>query len=222
MGRATVDEQGAFSVVVTHPARRRPVVLRVEATDEGGATAVAERRFTIDLGTQVAVSQPASAAVLDEASPELSGTGEPGARNELWVDGQLLGTAVVGADGRWVFPLPAPLGDGPHVVEVRSTDAAGNQAESRREFRVDTRRLELHNPPDRARLRDGAVTVSGVARPGALVSVMIDRVLIDTLRATGAGSWSLQLITTLAEGPHTVQVTTTSELRVTTGSRPRS
>ena len=53
----------------------------------------------------------------------LSGTGEPGATVEIREGTVRVGSAVVGADGRWT--LLAELAEGAHQLVVRTVDAAG-------------------------------------------------------------------------------------------------
>jgi len=50
----------------------------------------------------------------------VTGTGEPGARYETWLDGRHLGTMTVYPDGkvRYPFDLPARTRPGPHIVTV--------------------------------------------------------------------------------------------------------
>ncbi|MFP2935030.1 Ig-like domain-containing protein, partial [Pyxidicoccus sp. 3LG] len=50
-------------------------------------------------------------------------------------------------------------------------------------------------------------TYSGVAEPGATVTVVVDGVTVDTVTAAGDGSWSLPVATPLADGPHSVTAT---------------
>jgi len=54
---------------------------------------------------------------------KLSGTGQPGATVEVWDGATKIGTAVVGADGKW--SLMGKLGEGPHKLTVRTVDASG-------------------------------------------------------------------------------------------------
>ncbi|MGN6502179.1 MAG: sigma-70 family RNA polymerase sigma factor [Pseudolysinimonas sp.] len=59
-------------------------------------------------------------------SPEVRGTGEPGATVTLANESGALGTTVVKPDGTWRFPAPSGLGPLDHLVRLTQTDAAGN------------------------------------------------------------------------------------------------
>jgi RNA polymerase sigma factor (sigma-70 family) len=59
-------------------------------------------------------------------SPEVRGTGEPGATVALANDSGPLGTTLVKPDGTWRFPAPSGLGPLDHLVRLTQTDAAGN------------------------------------------------------------------------------------------------
>lgn len=78
-------------------------------------------------------TEPAPAAPPTVSLPEnatagtvmLSGSGEPGSTVEIMLDGKSLGTATVGADGRWQFPADMPDA-GDFSLSVRSLAADGS------------------------------------------------------------------------------------------------
>ncbi|MFC7206217.1 Ig-like domain-containing protein [Comamonas endophytica] len=60
---------------------------------------------------------------------EIRGSGvTPNGRLSVFVDGQLVGTAIADAKGQWSYSV-ARLAEGVHAVTVTHTDAAGNTSE---------------------------------------------------------------------------------------------
>ncbi|TAK05409.1 DUF11 domain-containing protein, partial [Patescibacteria group bacterium] len=86
--------------------------------------------------TTIKINQQAASAdlVVTDATPELSGSGEPGSLISLRVDGTLVGVAFVAADGTWRFTLHDALPDGPHTVTVALDGVVFDTAQ----FAVDT------------------------------------------------------------------------------------
>ncbi|MCZ5975571.1 Ig-like domain-containing protein, partial [Escherichia coli] len=59
-------------------------------------------------------------------SPELTGSGEPGATITVYDNDTEIGTAVVQTDGTWSFTPPEALDEGQHIFTTTATDVAGN------------------------------------------------------------------------------------------------
>ncbi|WP_146200326.1 Ig-like domain-containing protein, partial [Paenibacillus agaridevorans] len=83
---------------------------------------------------------PTDGASVNDATPTISGTAEPGSTVTIILDGSDAGTVPVGAGGTWTWTPPAALGEGDHSVVVRAEDAAGNVGpdSAARTFTVDT------------------------------------------------------------------------------------
>ncbi|MEY4512016.1 MAG: hypothetical protein RLZZ450_4138, partial [Pseudomonadota bacterium] len=219
---ATTAQDGSWSVAITTPLANGSVTVVARAMDGAGNMAQASSTFTIDAGTFVAIESPTAGSVVHVTTPALTGVGEPGAALELSLDGAPLGTASVDGSGRWTFTPTIPLGTGLHTVAVVATDTNGNRAETSVDFTVDTRNgplLEIRNPPDMSRTSNTRPPFTGVADPGALVSVLIDDFFVETVTSTARGSWSLQLMSALPYGPHVLFVTTTDALGRTATDR---
>jgi hypothetical protein len=84
--------------------------------------------FTID-----ATAPTLTLTGVDEAGV-IRGTGDPGATVEVWLNGVLVDTVVVGDDGQWQYDASAARVDGDNSVEVVSRDAAGNEARASTTF----------------------------------------------------------------------------------------
>ena len=66
----------------------------------------------------------------DDTTPTLIGGGaEPGDTVTIIDNGVEIGTAMVGADGKWEFTPDPVLTDGSHEIVVVITDPAGNESE---------------------------------------------------------------------------------------------
>ncbi len=115
------------------------------------------------------VLAPVGGTTLATVPVVLSGTAEAGSTVTITIDGQVVGTATVDANGSWTFDA-GPLADGPHAAEVTSTDAAGNaSAPAQVSFTVDT------TPPETAITSAPSGTVSTASAAIAFGSHRPDR-----------------------------------------------
>jgi|GEM_PF-366839 len=210
VGTVTVPANGIWSLPVVTPLADGPHSVTATATDTSGNTAMDTNAFRVDTGTFVSVTTPAEGAVLTNGVVTYTGTGEPGAMVTVTVDGAVVGTVQVPANGIWSVPVAAPLADGPHSVTATATDALNNTATDTNAFVVDaTTSVSITTPAEGSTTTDPVVTYSGTAEPGATVVVVVDGVTVDTVTAGPGGTWSLPVATPLGEGPHTVTATAT-------------
>jgi MYXO-CTERM domain-containing protein len=208
-GTATVTAAGTWSFAA-------PMLIEgswttsVIATDALGNTATDTQPFIVDGSTTVDFRQPVEGSTTGDTTPELSGTGEPGASIAIQIDGMMVGTVLVDAEGNWTFQVATALTDGPHTVRVTATDAAGNTATDMGTFNVDGSipALEIRAPGDNTTTSDTTPTISGTTEPGLTVTVTLDGAVLGTVVAGADGSWELAVTTPLAAGPHTVLATT--------------
>ncbi|HXD85475.1 MAG TPA: Ig-like domain-containing protein [Urbifossiella sp.] len=123
--------------------------VQARQTDAAGNVSAASAALTFTLKT---IAPDVSAPALDSGSdsgasdsdgitnvvtPVIAGTAEVGAIIQLFGGGQVLGSATA-TDGTWSI-TSKPLSDGPHVLFVKATDAAGNMANSTSlTFTIDT------------------------------------------------------------------------------------
>ncbi|MEI3853566.1 MULTISPECIES: Ig-like domain-containing protein, partial [unclassified Ensifer] len=162
----------------------------------------------------------------NDSTPTLSGTGEAGSTIKVYDNGKLIGTTIVGADGRWTFTPQVPLADGAHEVTVTATDKANNtsQASPKLVIVVDTIAPSVpsvNGTDDKAPItgpisnggttNDTTPTLKGAAEPGALVTIFDNGVEIGTARVNSEGSWHFTPTTPLREGPHSITATVTDE-----------
>src|SRR5439155_19305304 len=78
---------------------------RDAAGNESGLSAATH--LTVDTTAPAPPVFTAPPATTGEVHPIAAGTAEPGATVDVYVDGQLAGTATAGSDGAWSFQLPA-------------------------------------------------------------------------------------------------------------------
>ncbi|MCP3423565.1 Ig-like domain-containing protein [Nocardioides pinisoli] len=127
--QTTVGPQGGWSCTPTLPLLPGDHTLTATATDEAGNTDTDTVTITIDLegGGEPAppaapdITSPAPGATVQDTTPAISGTGQPGATVEVQEGSVLLCTAVVGDDGRWSCSSGVVLQPGPHTVTATQT-----------------------------------------------------------------------------------------------------
>jgi len=163
-------------------------------------TPVPEESQAADTPEPVPTATPAPVGpTLDLPSGELttgqvalSGAGEPGSAIEIVANGEVVGTATVGSDGRWSFTADLSQA-GDYSLTVRSMGADGSiMAES------EPAPLSLTAPPVAAPTVDlppdslaaGAVELTGAAEPGSTVEIVVDGEVIGTVTAGSDGAWS--------------------------------
>ncbi|WIG97757.1 Ig-like domain-containing protein [Myxococcus sp. SDU36] len=190
----------------------------VRAVDAAGNVdpTPATRTWTVDTTAPdaPAIDVPANGVSVPTQQPVISGTAQPGILVTVTVDGDVLGTAPVDANGDWTFTPPVMLDQGTHTVTVTATDAAGNVSDpsAPTSFTVDTvapDAPEITLPGDGTTLAIATPVFEGTAEPYAQVTVVVDGDVVGTVTADGDGNWSIASPEALDEGPHTVEATAT-------------
>jgi hypothetical protein len=160
----------------------------------------------------------------DDTKPVFSGEGAvPGDTVELVVDDEVVGTAIVGDDGKWEVTPENPLKDGEHEAVVVISDPAGNASEPSDPigFIVDTQ------PPTKptidtvfddagqqtGNIANGGITddstpdFTGTAEKGSLVYIIVNGKTVDSVTADAAtGVWTWTPALGLANGHYDVTV----------------
>ncbi|WP_033727806.1 Ig-like domain-containing protein, partial [Pseudomonas cremoricolorata] len=117
-----VAADGTFSVVLD-PAVIDGSSLQVDLTDAAGNVSEPASVASPDL---IAPAQPTELALAEGVT--LTGLGEPGATVQVRdASGAVIGTGVVGADGRFSVELDPAQANG-EFIDVRLVDAAGNES----------------------------------------------------------------------------------------------
>jgi len=162
----------------------------------------------------VTIDSPADGGISLDATPLITGTGEPGATVVITIDGTELGEAIVGVDGTWVFAVLTRLDNGIHTVEAVATDSAGNTDTDTSTFTVAAATdVMITGPVNGAVINDNTPAITGTTRPGASVTVTINvggtLVTIGTVAADSDGNWLVGVTDALADGPYIATATAT-------------
>jgi MYXO-CTERM domain-containing protein len=126
LGSIVADENGEWSFDVEDALSDGDHTLSISAMDEAGNQGESvEVSFTVDTQAPMVTMEGLADGEPVGDSVELTGTAEPGSEVEIWVDGELVGTATADENGEWSFELE-DLEEGKHQVEARADDQAGN------------------------------------------------------------------------------------------------
>ncbi|WP_028473670.1 Ig-like domain-containing protein [Nocardioides alkalitolerans] len=214
VGTTTVGDDGRWTVPVTSPLGDGTHTVEATQTDPAGNTSPADAvDVTVDTATPGApvVTAPTDGSAVRDTTPDVTGTGEPGATVTVEIDGTVVGTDVVGTDGTWSVTPGTPLGEGPHTVEATQTDPAGNTSPADAvDFTVDTTAPDapvITAPTDGATLETSPPAVTGTGEAGATVTVTVDGRPVGSTQVGTDGRWSLAPRTPLAPGRRVVAAT---------------
>ena len=160
----------------------------------------------------------------DDSQPVFSGEGAvPGDTVELIVDDEVVGTAIVGDDGKWEVTPEKPLPEGEHEAVVVITDPAGNASEPSDpiDFIVDTQppaKPTIDTVYDDAgqhtgNIANGGITddstpdFTGTAEKGSLVFIIVNGKTVDSVTADAStGIWTWTPALGMANGHYDVTV----------------
>lgn len=91
----------------------------------------------------------------------ISGTSEPGAKIEVFVDGELVGETTVDDDGTWSIEVAEALEPGEHEVEVIARDEAGNERTETETFTVPDDEMEPEEEMEPIAVDDSNLVLAG-------------------------------------------------------------
>ncbi|EHT6612727.1 BapA prefix-like domain-containing protein [Salmonella enterica] len=234
-----VGNSGVWSYAYTtaSPLADDTYTFTVTASDSNGNTTPFSTDFTITIDTQ-APAAPGVIGVADgdgntidtnqitqESQPRLSGSGTAGDTIILYDNGNAIGQALVGTDGRWQFTPPAALGDGDHLLTARANDPAGNESPESISFtlRIDTQAPDapqivsaaITGGEGEVLLANGSITnqrmptLSGTGEPGTIITLYNNGVELATVQVNPQGSWTYPLTRNLSEGLNILTATAT-------------
>lgn len=171
--------------------------------------ASAPSQFTVDTTAPDApvFTAPELGSTIGDNTPEITGTGEPGATVTVVEAGAVICTAVVDPAGDWSCTPSTPLADGHHSLAATQEDAAGNvSGESSDLFAVDTvppAAPEITAPASGSVLNTTTPVAVGTGEVGATVTVVEGGSTICTGVVDATGDWTCTPTTPLADGAHT-------------------
>lgn len=231
------DSNGNWSYTST-PLAQGLHNLTVTATDADGNTSPASA-FTLTVDS-IAPQAPAITLISDDqspitgavpnngftndATPTISGTGEPGSLLTLFDGATKLTTLTVSPSGTWSY-TPSTLSESTHHFTVSASDPAGNTSAPSAEY-VITVDTTLPAAPTIDRVDDdiGSITatlannsVTDDTRPqfngsgpaGSTVTLYDGATAIGSIVVGGDGKWTITPAQPLAEGPHALSAVAT-------------
>lgn len=215
----TADANGDWTFVPTFDLPTGANTITASQVDAAGNTGSDSVSITIDVGGDVAINTPVDGAVIGDAYPEISGTGEPGASVDITIDAgtadETTVTVTVDNNGDWTYTPVDALSDGAHTVDV-SQDDNGNVTMDSVAFDVDLTApmVQIDNPTDGSTTSDGTPTIDGSSdEAGITVSITINAGTpgeeTATVTTDANGDWTYTVMNQLADGQHTIDVRAT-------------
>ncbi|WP_315761726.1 BapA/Bap/LapF family large adhesin [Sphingomonas sp. Y38-1Y] len=186
LGTATVAADGSYSVPLTPP--------QIDGQDL--TVTQADAAGNVSPGTPVEAPDyngpPAPTAEVSDDGALVTGTGTAGSTiTVIDVDGTVLGTGPVAADGSFSIQLTPPQIEG-DLLTVRQADSAGNQSPPVSVLSPD---LTAPEAPT-ATVSDDGLTVTGTGEAGATIEVRApDGSSLGTTTVLADGSYSVTLTT---------------------------
>ena len=214
VGMATADANGDWSLTIPEEDALDAGMRSIAATRDDGATAEPVSVTVVEGGPddQVSLDSPADGDTLTESSVTVTGTANPGATVEVFVDGQKAGEATADDDGDWSLEI-TDLDEGERELSATSGEAEASVTVT---VELDDEPGELTvsiTSPEDGEQTGPTPTFTGQASAGAEVTVEIDGEPVGSVVADDDGAWSLTLgeDEALAPGDHELSVTATLE-----------
>ena len=158
----------------------------------------------------------------DDSTPTLQGRGTAGDRVTVLDNGQVIGSAIVDANGDWRFTPDVPLNDGQHDFTIIATDSAGNSSASSDPWTVIVDTVAPLTPlitrvvddssagevdiPYGGSTKDRTPTYEGTAEPGSTLTLVMDGKEIASIVVGADGKWSWTPDADLSYGSHVLRV----------------
>ncbi|WP_235502141.1 Ig-like domain-containing protein, partial [Trabulsiella odontotermitis] len=217
---ALADGNHNFAVTATDPAGNHkesgsfPIVIDTAAP---GASDVAANDDVGDLTGTVNDGD-----TTDDQSPTFSGNAEPGSVVDIIDNGEVIGSTVVGDDGKWEYTPETPLDKGDHEITTVVTDPSGNSSDPSPgiSFTVDPDPNQVtigsvndDQGPITGSMTDGNVTddarpeLTGNGKPGSVVTIKDGNDVLGSTTVQPDGSWSFTPSTDLSDGDHSLTAT---------------
>ncbi len=210
LGATEVSAEGAWSITPVLTLPEGDVRLAARQINSFGNISEATEIIRIDRDAGDVTFNPESLAVTNDTTPTITGTGKPGSTVELFADvdadgngaDELVGTAVVAADGTWSIISSQAFSDGVISLQAIQTDAVGNVgAPVDSQIEIDTVPPALPtlagNP---AIFADQTPLIRGEGEPGATVELLVDldgdgtpeQLIGSPAEVAANGTWAVQ------------------------------
>ena len=233
-GTTTVQPNGTWTFTPTS-LDDGPHKFTATATDAAGNTGIPSAGFTLTVDN-LPPTQPLPPTITDDVNPitgvvtngmtndttpTFSGTGSVGDLISIYLGNNPapLGTATVGADGKWSFTPGDPINPDSYQITITATDPAGNVSLPSNAI---TLNIDITPPaaPTIIAVNDNVGTIQGNLAPGAItddttptirgtgtdgdtITLYNGSTIIGTTTVVGA-TWSITPGTALANGSYTL------------------
>lgn len=216
MATVTADSAGDWSYMAAMPLADGTHTIDAMATDTDGMTTSDSVSFTVDTTAPVVnILNPSDQQTVLIARPTIEVTTDsPNATATLIFDAGTANeqtvTVTTDANGDFSYTPTSDLGEGLHTVEVKVSDAAGNEGTDSVSFTVDTINVNvvISSPSNGEATNDTEPTISGKTRANLDVELVITdsdgNSTTATVSADASGNWSY-VSGTLDEGSYTVE-----------------
>ncbi|ORC17013.1 Biofilm associated protein A [Enterobacter cloacae subsp. cloacae] len=238
VGTAIVGDDGKWAVTPETPLPKGEHVGNIVITDPSGNASDPsdDFKFIVDLDAPTkpvigdvdddvapVIGPIHNGDTTDDTQPVFSGEGGvPGDKVELIIDDRIVGTAIVGDDGKWAVTPENPLPEGEHKAVVVITDPVGNASDPSDPigFIVDITRPEkptIETVFDNAGLKQGNLAngditddstpdFTGTAEKNSLVHIIVNGREVDSVTADENGKWTWTPTPALTNGHYDVRV----------------
>ena len=229
LGTSLVGLTGNWSFNLASSLSDGTYVVTAFATNIVGLQSVVSSPINLVVDTTPPVA-PALLSLADDSSANdgvtndttlvFTGSSEPSARVEMFIDGASRGSQISDGSGNWQFDLTSmPFSDGSYQIEWQATDVAGNASTLSSAFSLIVDTTVPAAPTvsgftdDTGVLgdlitADGSLIFNGSAEPGSSVTLSLDGGVIGTAVTDGSGNWIFDYSSsTLASGNYTVTAT---------------
>lgn len=206
----TVSAAGEWSYTPTVGLPDGVATITATAVDRAGNSASDNTTVNIDLtAPALSLTAPANGALTSDDRPPVTGTADPGAQVQVFIDGQPVATVTANGQGRWSYNIPQPLADGMHVVRAETADQVGNRADAQSTFTIDTTAptIDITAPVGNNPTNDPSPVITGMAEPGAAISVEVNGQPVGMTTADANGAWTFALPQPLPDGQQTIRAT---------------
>jgi hypothetical protein len=172
-----------------------------------------------DLAASSDTGNSSTDELTNDTTPTFTGTGGvPGDTVNLYANGNLIGSAVVGPDGSYSVTPTSPLADGTYDFKTNFVDPAGNTSgfsPSLLGVVIDSTPPAVPPTPDLVAssdtgasnsdniTADNTPTFEGFGTPGDTINIYVDGVLAGSTTVDVNGNWSITA-NSIADGVHQV------------------
>ena len=144
--------------------------------------------------------------ITNDDTPTFDGIGEPGATVTIYNGAVAVGTATVGANGKWEITTSV-LAEGEHTLRAVIKDTAGNSKEATLDVEIDKGTeigFGVDGSAPATHTDDTTPTIEGTGEVGATVKLYDGATLVGTAIVNEEGKWSITT-TELSKGSHTLR-----------------